>query len=141
MRRNDYGAIIFDESKGYDNGRNILAQAIKKGRLEEPYCDVDKKHRGSALNYEIYDYARGVVLIQKRMTECTKYGNSPKKDYLLLFRVKGRLVTMEAPKKLSIVRVAKKDPPAGEIIQHIIGAKTAKDVLAKYVARRMGATV
>jgi len=98
---------------------------------------VDRKHRGSALNYDIYDYARGVVLIQQRLTTCTKYGNSPKKDYFLLIRSNGRIFKKEAPKKMAIVKLAKKDPEPGEIIKHIIGATTAKEIIAKYVARRM----
>jgi len=139
MTRNEYGAICRSESAWYSNGLDILSQAFKRGLLGSPYCDVDKKHRGSALNYEIYDYARGVVLVQKRLTICTKYGNSPQKDYFLLLRLKGKVVVKDAPKKMSIVRMAKKSPKQGEIIQHIIGAKTAKEVVAKYVARRMGA--
>ena len=74
--------------------RRLLELAIKAGLLDAPYVDVDRKHRGSALNYDLYDAKDGVALYQCRHTVCTKYGNTPTKDYVLLRR-KGRGVELE----------------------------------------------
>ncbi len=137
MKRGFYGAIIIDDRPGYKHALSILQTSIKKGLLDPEYCDVDNKHRGSALNYEIYDYARGVVLIQRRKTTCTKYGNSPKKDYYILGRLKGKVFKVKAPKKNAIVRQAKKDLGTGYILRHIAGIKTAKELLAFKTADRI----
>ena len=69
-----------------DAGRKLLHEAISKEYLNEPYVNVDKKHRGSALSYDLYDVSRNEILIQRRYTVCTKYGNSPTKNYFVIRR-------------------------------------------------------
>lgn len=85
--RGTYGELIFAGNNPLiDAGRQLLKEAIAKGYIDEPYVDVDKKHRGSALNYDLYDVDRNEVLVQRRYTVCTKYGNSPTKSYLVIRR-------------------------------------------------------
>lgn len=87
IRRGSYGELILAANNPHiDAGRKLLAEAIAKEYLDEPYVDVDKKHRGSALNYDMYDVNRHEVLVQRRYTACTKYGNSPTKDYYVIRR-------------------------------------------------------
>ncbi len=85
--RGTYGELIFAGNNPLiDAGRKLLKEAIAKGYIDEPYVDVDKKHRGSALNYDVYDVNRHEVLVQRRYTVCTKYGNSPTKNYFVIRR-------------------------------------------------------
>jgi len=74
--------------------RTLLARAIEAGNLDASYVDIDRKHRGSALNYDLYDAKDGIALYQQRHTVCTKFGNSPAKDYFLVRRT-GRKVSVE----------------------------------------------
>ena len=110
----------------------ILADTMLTGVIDEEYVDVDRKHRGSALNYDLYDYTEGCILIQRRHTTCTKYGNSPQKDYFLLVRKGGDIAIVPAPHKMAIARAAKLDPPIGHIISKITGCNEAKEVLGKF---------
>ena len=110
----------------YGHAQAILAQAIRQGTLDAPYCDVDKKHRGSALNYDLFDFARGVALVQRRNTVCSKYGNSPTKSYWMLRRRAGKVTVTMAPGKATIAKLAKSDLPWGGVIAAITGAKPAK---------------
>lgn len=105
----------------------LLAQAIQSGKLEKPYVDVDSRHRGSALNYDLYDIKGASVLIQSRHTTCTKWGNSPKKDYLLL-RKMGRGVTVidMNESKPVIVKLAKASDGLGDVIDALSGKKPIK---------------
>ena len=137
-RSRQYGEIVSSDNRYYRSGQKILSTAIRKGLLESPYCNVDGKHRGSALNHDIYDIAPGLILIQRRYTTCTKYGNSPKKDYFMLLNIGKKVIKIDAPKKMSIVRMAKKNPRDGDIIKHITGEKNPKRILAGLVAVRMG---
>jgi len=85
--RGSYGELILAGKNPFiDGGRKLLNEAIAKGYIDEPYVNVDKKHRGSALNYDLYDVNRNEVLIQRRYTVCTKYGNSPTKNYFVIRR-------------------------------------------------------
>jgi hypothetical protein len=85
--RGTYGELILaGRNPVIDGGRKLLNEAIAKGYIDEPYVNVDKKHRGSALNYDLYDVNRNEVLIQRRYTVCTKYGNSPTKNYFVIRR-------------------------------------------------------
>lgn len=137
LKRNTWGAIISGE--GINKAQEILCDAILAGKLDESYCDVDRKHRGSALNYDIYDFSEGVVLIQQRVTTCTKYGNSPKKDYYLLIKTTGGIAKIEAPHKMSIARASKLGLPVGAVIQKICGTSSSDDLFARFVvAPKMG---
>ncbi len=133
VERDNYGAV---KSKGNENYRKILTLAIKQGQLEPEYMDIDSKHRGSALNYSVYDFMRGAVLVQKRETTCTKYGNSPKKSYWLLIRQGRKVIVYEAPKKGAIVRKAKKSSNSGEVVRHILGKKFGnnQEIIAKIIS-------
>lgn len=115
--------------------RGLLERAIKAGLLAAPYVDVDRKHRGSALNYDLYDAKDGIALYQRRYTVCTKYGNSPTKDYFLLRR-KGHGVELEGlggPEKARVVKLARVANNLGEVINTVTGV--AKRPLKAKVAR------
>lgn len=121
--------------------RRLLELAIKAGLLDAPYVDVDRKHRGSALNYDLYDAKDGVALYQCRHTVCTKYGNTPTKDYVLLRR-KGRGVELEwlgGSEKARVVKLSRVATTLGEVINTITGvakrplkAKMAREVRTAY---------
>jgi hypothetical protein len=132
ITRGTYGQIIPTISttgtaapSTYGHAKSILAQAIRRGVVDAPYCEVDAKHRGSALNYDLYDFARGVALVQQRHTTCTKYGNSPTKTYLILRRQCGVVTATEAPGKARIAKLAKSGLPWGGVIAAITGRKPA----------------
>lgn len=133
LERDCWGAVKNPTAEA----REILVDAIIAGHLEEEYCDVDRKHRGSALNYAIYDIASDVILIQKRHTTCTKWGNNPQKDYYLLLRLlrtqKG-VVKIVAPHKMAIIRASKLGLPAGKVIEKICGTQSADEIFALLVA-------
>lgn len=112
----------------------ILVDAIIAGYLEEEYCNVDRKHRGSALNYAIYDIASNVILIQRRYTTCTKWGNNPQKDYYLLLHTHEGIVKIDAPHKMAIVRASKLGLQAGKVIERICGTQSADEIFARLVA-------
>lgn len=128
--RNCWGAVTNPPVEA----REILVDAIIAGHLVEEYCDVDRKHRGSALNYAIYDIASNVILIQQRATTCTKWGNNPQKDYYLLLRVQEGVVKIDAPHKMAIVRASKLGLPAGKVIEKICGTQSADEIFALLVA-------
>ena len=109
----------------YQRALDILQTAISTGLIPQEYCDVDYKHRGSARNYDLYDFAPGVALVQKRETVCTKYGNSPQKTYLLLRRNGAGKITVEemAATKARIAKLAKSGLPFGGVIAAITGKK------------------
>lgn len=121
--------------------RGLLERAIKAGLLEAPYVDVDRKHRGSALNYDPYDAKDGIALYQRRFTVCTKYGNSPNKDYFLLRR-KGRGVELEwlgGSEKARVVKLSRVATTLGEVINTLTGVakrplkvKAAREVRVAY---------
>lgn len=131
----------FGQLLGATNGKHIkaagelLKRAIKAGLLGAPYVEVDRKHRGSALNYALYDAKDGIALYQSRYTVCTKYGNSPTKDYFLLRR-KGRGVEIEwlgGSEKARVVKLSRVATTLGEVINTLTGA--AKRPLKAKVAR------
>lgn len=121
--------------------RGLLERAIKAGLLEAPYVDVDRKHRGSALNYDLYDAKDGIALYQRRFTVCTKHGNSPKKDYFILRR-KGRGVELEwlgGSEKSRVVKLSRVATTLGEMIntltrvaQRPLKVKAAREVRVAY---------
>lgn len=117
--------------------RRLLELAIKAALLDAPYVDVDRKHRGAALNYDLYDAKDGVALFQRRYTVCTKYGNSPSKDYCLLRR-KGRGVELEwlgGSEKARVVKLSRVATTLGEVINTLTGV--AKRPLKAKVARQV----
>lgn len=115
----------------------LLERAIKARLLDAPYVNVDRKHRGSALNYDPYDAKDGIALFQRRYTVCTKYGNSPTKDYVLLRR-KGRRVELEwlgGSEKARVVKLSRVATTLGEVINTLTGV--AKRPLKAKVAREV----
>lgn len=123
----DFGQIVSaTDDKHIKAARNLLSRAIEQGLLDAPYVQVDKKHRGSALNYDVYDSKDGIALYQCRHTVCTKYGNSPTKRYFFLRR-KGRGVEVEwldGSAKARVIKLAKMSDTMGEVINTLTG--TAK---------------
>ncbi len=128
VTRGQYGEInqCLGALDAYKNARALLNAAVMANKLEAEYCDVDRKHRGSALNYSLYDVeiVRGKVvaaLFQARQTECTKWGNSPQKDYLII-RKNGRskvpsVTWLGDAQKLRVVRLSRHSLVAGEVIE------------------------
>lgn len=138
-KRNVWGALVAAE--GLACAQELSLDAQIAGKIEGAYCDVDRKHRGSALSYDIYDiYGDDLILVQQRHTTCTKYGNSPQKNYLLLLRNGPDIAVVEAPHKMAIARAAKLGLPLGKIVEKITGCKTQDEITAKFfVAPRMAA--
>lgn len=88
-----------------------MRRAIDKGLLDREYASFDRKWRGSARNYDIYDIVKrpATLLLQMRETEGDKYGFHPKKTYLVLRRgVGGRLTVEDCPASDQVVKVAKR---------------------------------
>lgn len=108
--RNVYGAICKSDP-AHLAGRKLIALAIKTKKLDVESADFDRRGRGSALNYDIYDISKsgGTAVIQRRVTTVSKYGQSPHKDYYLIQK-KGRgiIVTDLDDIKHLVVRKAKK---------------------------------
>jgi hypothetical protein len=130
INRNSWGAIVSADQ----HAKMILADAMLDGVLEPEYCDVDHKHRGSALNYDIYDYVDNAILVQKRHTTCDKYGNHPQKDYIILMNINGEVVRADAPHKMAIARAAKLNPPIGHILHKITKCTAVSEMFACLVA-------
>lgn len=131
IRRGNYGEILrsygVPEPVTLSRGAKILSLAVRRGLVDAPYCEVDHKHRGSALNYDIYDAAPGAVLVQRRYTICTKYGSSPQKTYLLLRRTDRKITVASADgHKAVLAKLAKQVPKLGAIIAHCEGRKSLK---------------
>jgi hypothetical protein len=127
MTRGYYGELTGDDA---NEGRAILSLALKNGQLPHEYCDVDQKHRGSALNYSIYDVTKNTVIVQQRETTCDKYGNHPKKTYYRIDRKRINSKTAVVQKidswKPRIVKLAKTVDEVGDIIAVINGSKQIK---------------
>lgn len=118
--RGTYGELIFaGNNPVIDAGRQLLKEAIAKEYLKAPFVDVDKRHRGSALNYDLYDANRNEVLVQRRYTVCTKYGNSPTKDYFVIRRhgkaIQVLLVSDDA--KRLVVKRSRTTKVLGEVLE------------------------
>ena len=116
-------ARMCSKRRARKSARALLARAISDGHLDASYVDVDHKHRGSALNYELYDAKEGIALYQQRHTVCTKYGNSPTKKYFFVRRT-GRKVSVEqldAKAKAHVVKLAKASRNLGEVIDTLTG--------------------
>ncbi len=136
-RDDTYGAIIRATNVA---GIDLRAQAdallralIQAGKITAPYVEVDRKHRGSALNYDLYDIetSRGKVtraLYQQRETTCTKYGNSPIKDYLLITKSRKKVPEfcwLDHEEKIRVVKLAKRAVEPGEVIDVVGRVKMA----------------
>ena len=120
IRRGTYGELILaGNNPVIDAGRKLLNEAISKEYLDESYVDVDKKHRGSALSYDLYDVSRNEILIQRRYTVCSKYGNSPTKNYFVIRRhgrtIQVLRVTDDA--KPFIVKRSRASVELGEVLE------------------------
>jgi hypothetical protein len=118
--RGTYGELIFAGNNPLiDAGRQLLKEAIAKEYLKAPFVAVDKKHRGSALNYDLYDVDRNEVLVQRRYTVCTKYGNSPTKDYFVIRRHRNSiqvLLVSDDAKRL-VVKRSRTAKVLGEVLE------------------------
>ena len=119
IHRGTYGELLLTGNNlAIGAGRKLLDEAIAKEYLKAPYVNIDKKHRGSALNYDVYDVDRNEVLVQRRYTVCSKYGNSPTKDYFVICR-HGKaiqvLLVSESAKRLVIKR-SKAAKELGEVL-------------------------
>jgi hypothetical protein len=120
LYRGSYGELDIASSNAViADGRKLLKEAIAKEYLKAPYVDIDKRHRGSALNYDLYDADRNEVLVQRRYTVCTKYGNSPTKDYFVIRRhrqaIQVLLVSDDA--KRLVVKRSRTTKELGEVLE------------------------
>lgn len=134
----NFGQLVSAANDTHIKGAmGLLERAVKAGLLGAPFVDVDRKHRGSALNYDLYDAKDGIALYQSRYTVCTKYGNSPTKDYVLLRR-KGRGVELEwlgGSEKARVVKLSRIATTLGEVINTLTGV--AKRPLKPEVGREV----
>lgn len=125
MTRGYYGQMV--EFAGQAEAASLLSDAQQMGIIEMAYCDVDRKHRGSALSYDTYDYdaTSGMLLIQQRHTTCTKWGNSPRKNYLVLRRTDDQItITNVDGYKAKIVKLCKTPGvEQGDVISVLLGNK------------------
>ena len=101
-------------------GKELLALAIKQGKLDASYASFDSTRRGEAMNYDFYDCTAtgSAAIIQQRWAKVTKYGTSCTKNYYLLRR-QGRGVVAEDydVHKTRIVKLAKAATAWGEVIK------------------------
>lgn len=124
-----YAQIVAIDAAVATAAKGLLDEAIRAKALESSYVEVDRKHRGSALNYDLFDVAinragRVVAAIyQRRFTVCTKYGNSPTKDYFLITAGRGKAVKVDEiyDAKPRLVRYARVAMIAGELIDAMAG--------------------
>lgn len=121
-----YGELVGLERELAQQALDLLSTAITSGKLVAPYVGVDKRHKGSALNYDLYDIALGsrgqvvAALFQQRYTVCTKYGNSPSKEYVLIRRQRGKTVQIQMlddTLKRQVMRRARQAKVSGEVIE------------------------
>jgi hypothetical protein len=123
--RNEFGAIT--SGVEYNKARLIILLAIKNKKLKNEYVDVDRRHRGEALNYSVYDIRSSTVIIQRRFTICTKYGNSPTKDYILLQKCGNGIMVKDINDfKPHIVKLSKSGYKLGKIIDFVKGKEHIK---------------
>lgn len=122
MERDFYGALI------NDRGQIIVHNAINLGIIPPEYCTIDRKHRGSARSYAIYDRAKNEILVQRRDTTCTRYGNSPRKSYLALtVNLDGTISYENFDKyKAKIVKLAKSVQELGDVLAVLRNEKQIK---------------
>ena len=120
LKRNEYGEII---NAAFFNPaiKTMLAQAVKQELIPKSFDSLewDKKKRasGTAIHHEIYDFARGAVIVCIRHASGSKYGvKTDSKEYYMLTRSKGVVSCRELPKN----QVAKicKVAPIGDAIKY-----------------------
>lgn len=61
----------------------IIARAQRAKLLPSEYADFDSHGRGDCLNIDLYGYVPGLVLVQVRRTTVSKWGTSPRKQYIV----------------------------------------------------------
>lgn len=127
VNRGYYAEIINNKENNcpvFAYGQKAIVAAINQGIIEPEHVDVDRKHRGSALNYDVYDVdmKTRTVLIQRRYTVCTKYGNSPTKDYYILKINRGKVSLIPCPEwKARVVKTARVSMFSGELLKRLNG--------------------
>lgn len=92
--RDKYDALILQPGSQIDKrARNLVAEAVRAGILEEPGITGDHK-RWAALNHDVYAVAAAgrVIVVQERSSWRNKYGVQHRKRYVLLYRDEGRVV-------------------------------------------------
>jgi hypothetical protein len=121
VQRNDYGAIVAPADV-LAAGRALVALAISTGKLDREHCSFDRKRRGSALNYDIYDVRGGTALVQRRYTEGDKYGLHPTKSYFLIRR-QGKGVVVKGAPKATARKLAQNAPELGAAVDALEGKR------------------
>jgi len=124
-QRDKFGALINLPDEQAQNAKVLLRQAIASGKLEEEYSTVEWNARrgcgiGWALNYAIYDVTPSAVLVQRRETECHKYGITPHKDYFIIRRC-GAGVRVTEASKARVVKLANVSTAFGQVIDTLEG--------------------
>lgn len=124
IHRNEFGALTAIPSELRARAQELLSKAIAAQKLKAPYHDMalHKRHGyiGRCLNYDCYDVAESCVLVQRRETERTKYGSSPRKSYFIIRRCGRGVTVIDAPKAM-VVKLAKASTGLGQVIQTITG--------------------
>lgn len=133
INRGYFGQIVNTITDGYNcpvfaYGSKAISLAVAQGMLKGEYCSVDRKHRGDALNYDIYDVdiKKRLVLVQRRHTVCTKYGNSPTKDYFLIKLTRNKVEVQDFNSfKPVIVKLSRVCNFAGELLKTLLAKLAA----------------
>jgi hypothetical protein len=125
--RGQYGEIT-SPSEPFALFHDLLRRAFKAEKLQAPFRRFDKRGRGTALSYDLYDVRGSTILVQQRETEVTKWGTAPTKEYFILKAVGKGVAVTQVDKKHLIVKQAKAGAAPGTIL----------DVLEGRAQRRLG---
>ena len=122
--RGNYGEIVNVRGRAktaFIAATKLLDEAAEAGLLPKAYYCHLSRTRSESLNYDIYDFAPGMVLVQKRFTKMSKYGSSSRKDYYIISSGSGGL-TIENIEyaKMLVVRTAKAELPYGFVLDRVI---------------------
>lgn len=121
VTRGNWGEL--NESKTVQEGRAVIALAVKQGKLPAEFFERYSSKRASALNYDVYDRLGGEWLIQQRQTEIDKYGNHPTKFYYLVRRIGRGVEVTEVLNKAKANRASKTAQRLGDAIRCLRGER------------------
>jgi hypothetical protein len=123
LARNNYGALTVLPEAARATASTLLTTAINCKKLQAEYINGKNTRHGwlgTALNYDFYDVKDAAVLVQQRITERTKYGVSPRKEYFIIRR-RGKGVTVSEASKARVAKLAKVSRTLGDIIDTLEG--------------------
>jgi hypothetical protein len=112
----------------YHAALDIVRAAQSSGVISPSYDSIGFDHKGradgSALHYELFDFAEDAALVCARTTEGTRYGvKTLSKKYMLLAHEDTGIASM--PTSEPVAKLAKTNPAWGSIIARIRGEEGA----------------